>query len=263
MKCGSAALFAPWLPRLCGWKFYKIAYPFFSHRLGQPVEDPAMRGSRTSRPEGGTTPRPGGHVGRLWTIRADIIGPTLGDMPGGDHSFVIIASPSSSQVQDTGLSRLRHRFKSGWGRQLCYQKALALSPGAFLIFGYRREIFGRNLVGVDCYGADELGCHKGRRVPKIVHFGQNFPLPRPSIAYRILKFDRLQKRPISKCKLDDAGVKILLPQHPAYSVDSSYHRPRYPLGLADLLEIHQFRTDTKHEVHFSCHHVQKTKGRIL
>ena len=27
------------------------------------------------------------------------------------------ASPSSSPVQDTGLSRRQHRFKSGWGRQ--------------------------------------------------------------------------------------------------------------------------------------------------
>ena len=30
----------------------------------------------------------------------------------------VIASPSSSQVQDTGLSRRQHRFKSGWGRHL-------------------------------------------------------------------------------------------------------------------------------------------------
>ena len=29
-----------------------------------------------------------------------------------------IRSPSSSQVQDTGLSRRQHRFKSGWGRHI-------------------------------------------------------------------------------------------------------------------------------------------------
>ena len=29
-----------------------------------------------------------------------------------------LASPSSSLVQDTGLSRRQHRFKSGWGRQI-------------------------------------------------------------------------------------------------------------------------------------------------
>ncbi len=29
----------------------------------------------------------------------------------------IVVSPSSSQVQDIGLSRRQHRFESGWGRQ--------------------------------------------------------------------------------------------------------------------------------------------------
>lgn len=29
---------------------------------------------------------------------------------------ISLASPSSSQVQDTGLSRRQHRFESGWGR---------------------------------------------------------------------------------------------------------------------------------------------------
>ncbi len=48
-----------------------------------------------------------------------------------------LASPSSSQVQDTGLSRQQHRFKSGWGRQLgCHRT----SAPADALFSFRKMV---------------------------------------------------------------------------------------------------------------------------
>jgi hypothetical protein len=38
-----------------------------------------------------------------------------------DYKTIRLSSPSSSPVQDTGLSRRQHRFKSGWGRQINQQ----------------------------------------------------------------------------------------------------------------------------------------------
>ena len=45
----------------------------------------------------------------------------------------ITTSPSSSQVQDTGLSRRQHRFKSGWGRQIYYKACSQRGAGLFCL----------------------------------------------------------------------------------------------------------------------------------
>ena len=43
-------------------------------------------------------------------------------------------SPSSSPVQDTGLSRRRRRFKSGWGRYIKSSGVLSGYPAFFLLW---------------------------------------------------------------------------------------------------------------------------------
>ena len=45
----------------------------------------------------------------------------------------MIMSPSSSLVQDIGLSRRQHRFKSGWGRQFRSRDPLPMRKSLFRI----------------------------------------------------------------------------------------------------------------------------------
>ncbi len=45
-------------------------------------------------------------------------------------------SSSSSQVQDTGLSRRQHRFKSGWGRQILKGALIPIKAPFVFILSY-------------------------------------------------------------------------------------------------------------------------------
>ena len=67
------------------------------------------------------------HAGQHRFTGPELVG---GNPDGGNEQKNSIASPSSSPVQDTGLSRRQHRFKSGWGRQMNY-RVVKLIGGLF------------------------------------------------------------------------------------------------------------------------------------
>jgi hypothetical protein len=157
-------------------------------------------------------------------------------------TFCFFASPSSSQVQDIGLSRRQHRFKSGWGRQSAHQGIARQGLIPFFITSHSQDIppFGRDNIGELALSEAE-----GNPVGDAIVFIQG--------AHRLIGgsfFRRARLGPFSSRQHPDSsglGTPYKKWDYPLFRLT-----PLYSLNYCSIFLLSPFRTEIPYYIYEDC-----------